>query len=73
MVDMIWIRDIHGVATIEVITEFLKLWDVIVEVALELGTPNVHMRHSFKDRCGSVYGSEFGEAGHQAGAISSCG
>jgi hypothetical protein len=42
MVDMIRIRDIHGVATIEVVTEFLKLWDVIVEVALELGTPNVH-------------------------------
>jgi hypothetical protein len=40
--DLMWLRDIHGVATLDVITEFLRLWDLISEVALHPEVSDVH-------------------------------
>ncbi|GJN31836.1 hypothetical protein PR202_gb20284 [Eleusine coracana subsp. coracana] len=31
--DMCWVRDIYGVASTEVIMEFIKLWDIVSGVA----------------------------------------
>jgi hypothetical protein len=41
--DMSWVQDIHGVATLEVIAEFISLWEVISEVILLTDTPDGHM------------------------------
>lgn len=37
-----WVQDIHGVATVEVIIEFLQLWDLITEVDLQPGVNDNH-------------------------------
>ncbi|TVU46560.1 hypothetical protein EJB05_06101 [Eragrostis curvula] len=37
-----WLRDIDGVASLDVITEFLRLWDLISEVVLHPEVPDVH-------------------------------
>jgi hypothetical protein len=41
--DMSWVQDIHGVATLEVIIEFISLWEVISEVILLPDTPDGHI------------------------------
>ncbi|GJN16450.1 hypothetical protein PR202_gb03439 [Eleusine coracana subsp. coracana] len=45
LTDFAWVRDIHGVATIEVIFEFLHLWDLITQVNLQPEAPDVHIWH----------------------------
>lgn len=42
LIDMVWIQDIHGVATAEVIIEFLHLCNIISERVLLQDTPDVH-------------------------------
>lgn len=41
--DMFWVQDIHGVATLEVIDEFIRLWKVISKVILLSDTPDRHI------------------------------
>ncbi|GJN06072.1 hypothetical protein PR202_ga23758 [Eleusine coracana subsp. coracana] len=41
--DMCWVRDIHGIASLEVITEFIKLWDIVSGVMLQPEVEDVHM------------------------------
>lgn len=41
--DMFWVQDIHGVATLEVIDEFIRLWKVISKVILLSDTPERHI------------------------------
>ncbi|GJN02165.1 hypothetical protein PR202_ga19489 [Eleusine coracana subsp. coracana] len=43
LAEMRWIRDIHGVASPVIISEFLKLWDLISEVILQQETPDKHI------------------------------
>ncbi|GJM84452.1 hypothetical protein PR202_ga00122 [Eleusine coracana subsp. coracana] len=41
--DMRWIHDIHGVASIEVILEFIKVCDIILDITLQPGVADVHL------------------------------
>ncbi|GJN31492.1 hypothetical protein PR202_gb19900 [Eleusine coracana subsp. coracana] len=42
---MSWLRDIHGVASPQVIAEFLKLWDLVSTASLQPDVPDVHFWH----------------------------
>ncbi|GJN41102.1 hypothetical protein PR202_gn00429 [Eleusine coracana subsp. coracana] len=39
---MVWIQDIHGVAIVEIIEEFMALCNVVTEFTLQPGTPDSH-------------------------------
>ncbi|GJM95659.1 hypothetical protein PR202_ga12428 [Eleusine coracana subsp. coracana] len=38
-----WVQDIRGVATVEVIMDFLHLWDLVTEMALRSGVSDKHI------------------------------
>ncbi|GJN27994.1 hypothetical protein PR202_gb16071 [Eleusine coracana subsp. coracana] len=70
-----WIQDIHGVTTVEVIMEFLQLWDLIIKLDLQPGvTSGISpaqdviqlgqlMKHCFRDLLPSVLGNGYGKLG----------
>ncbi|GJN03496.1 hypothetical protein PR202_ga20949 [Eleusine coracana subsp. coracana] len=50
--DMRWIQDIHGAASIEVILEFIKVCDIILDITLQPGVADVPLwRLSSSGQC----------------------
>lgn len=77
LADMRWVRDIHGIASVDVIIEFLSLWDIISEVVLyTFGAcrvlvstrRNLHMMLCSRDPYPLVHGRESGNLGHPVNA-----
>jgi hypothetical protein len=52
--DMSWVQDIHGVATLEVIAEFISLWEVISEVVMLSDIPDRHFWRFSSSGCYSA-------------------
>ncbi|GJN09843.1 hypothetical protein PR202_ga27888 [Eleusine coracana subsp. coracana] len=44
LTDMRWVQDIHGVASVDVLREFNKLCDFIIDITLQPGVVDVHRR-----------------------------
>jgi len=88
LMDQKWISYVQGALSVDVIVEFLELWDIISEVELQPGVEDSHIwRFSL---CGQYTAKSaydrffqgaiklnhmrgFGKLGHQANAASFCG
>lgn len=86
--DMRWIGDIHGIATVALLIEFLSLWEVVSDTTLQQGVQDKHVwcpsntgQYSAKSAYDALlqgstqfaHGREYGNIGHKANAGSSFG
>lgn len=57
-----WVSDIHGVATIPVLVDFLSLWDLVSDIVLQQGAHDTHvwpLSNSGRYSAKSAYGALF--------------
>ncbi|GJN40508.1 hypothetical protein PR202_gb29730 [Eleusine coracana subsp. coracana] len=62
LIDMMWIQDIHGVASFDVRLEFIKLCDIISDITLQPGVADVHfwrLSSSGQYSASSAYEAQF--------------
>lgn len=55
MLDHTWIRDIHGALSVDVIVDYLHLWDILEEVVL---SPDMEDIHIWKHTSSSQFSSK---------------
>lgn len=57
-----WVADIKGALTVQVIIEYVRIWDLVASVALQNGVPDQHrwkLPKSESHTCKSAYESFF--------------
>ena len=88
MTEMRWISDIRGALTVDVLAEYLALWDLLSDVVLQPEIEDTHIwqfsasgRHSAKSAYEAMFigaiqfdhGKGSGKVGPQVNVNSSCG